>query len=70
MFELKKGQKPAKELKKKYQQLIIENLPKINGDFKESFSANRKMLTPQIKLYEYETGPFRKKQQIKEKYIL
>jgi phenylacetate-CoA ligase len=48
---------------------ILDYLLKTNFDFKDAYSSNPKMLAPKIKVYESNTGPFKKKTTIKEKLV-
>ena len=68
-IELKEGIKKSRNLAEQYEKAIIENLPKVNDDFEESYRANTS-LKPKIELFENNTGYFKKKSKIKNKYII
>lgn len=74
LFELKKDRKftdkEILQLSLKYQPIILEKLLKLNPDYRKSYQDNPESLTPKLKFYPYQTGPFSEdKFKVKEKYI-
>jgi len=71
LIELKENYKGNKKLQKKYQDVILKNLLKLNDDYKASYFGNKKFANPKIVIYANNTGPFRLvSEPIKNKYIV
>ncbi len=67
--ELKKNIKISNKLKIAIEKEILEKLPKLNKDYKESLE-NNKQLNPNVILYKHNEGPFNKvENSIKYSYI-
>lgn len=71
LIELKESYKPKKSLEKDYHDVILKNLQKLNGDYKESYNGNKKSADPEIILFARSAGPFKAGiEPIKNKYII
>lgn len=62
LVELKKGRVPSKRelanLDKKYHDIFLERLLKVNDDFRDAFEDDPKSTDPLIKIYPFGHGPF------------
>ena len=71
LIELKEKYKPNNKLQKKYHDVMLKNLQKLNDDYKESFTKNKIFADPKIILYKFDTGPFKlESEPIKYKYVI
>ena len=71
LIELKEKYKPNNKLQKKYHDVILNNLKKLNGDYKESFIHNKAFADPKVILYKFNTAHFKlESEPIKYRYII
>ncbi len=59
-LELKEGFGKEQVDDKKYQNLILEKLLEINSDYRKSFEDDPVSAKPEILLYKFGEGPFKK----------
>jgi phenylacetate-CoA ligase len=74
LLELKKDfmltPEERKKLEKKYHDILLEKLLRLNLDFADTYKINPKIADPIVKIYQFNEGPFAQKLVTKEKYIL
>jgi len=73
-LELKKGKKPSQEeiekLKKEYHDKILDQLLKINNDFRKSYQDNPKLCDPEIVIRKFQEAEFTPSNSGKIKYVI
>jgi len=67
--ELSNGEQPNVELEKKYQEVIIQTLLRINSEYAILYRTNKGGVIPEIKLYKYHDQNYFNEITIKNKYI-
>lgn len=69
-FELIQGEEPQKEYSEKFRSSVLEQLEKVNQDYRESCKMVQKEFLPTLEFHTFESGPFAENDiRLKKRYI-